>query len=89
MPWEKWQKPGANADRYYETATAEELADHVRNMLQWIRGHRHVTEANLAIIYAWNENDEGGWLVPTLGEGTSRLDAVERVLRPGNAAGLR
>jgi hypothetical protein len=23
--------------------------------------------ANALIIYAWNEHDEGGWLMPTLG----------------------
>jgi len=33
------------------------------------------------IIYAWDENDEGGWLVPTLGEGTARLDALAKVLK--------
>ena len=38
--------------------------------------------ANAIIIYAWNENDEGGWLIPTLSEGTARLDAIARVLNP-------
>ena len=28
------------------------------------------------LVYAWNENSEGGWLVPTLGEGTARVDAL-------------
>ena len=33
------------------------------------------------IAYAWNESDEGGWLVPTHREGTARLDAVRDALR--------
>jgi hypothetical protein len=33
------------------------------------------------IIYAWNEFDEGGWICPTISEGTSRLDAISKVLK--------
>jgi len=36
------------------------------------------------LIYAWNELDEGGWLMPALpppqGEGTARIDALRKVL---------
>jgi hypothetical protein len=43
-------------------------------------------EANGVIIYAWNEHDEGSWLVPTWTAvskpNTTRLDAIRRVLRP-------
>jgi hypothetical protein len=42
------------------------------------------------MMYAGNEHDESGWLVPTwTSEGkpdTSRLDAIRRVLRPDAAA---
>ncbi len=31
---------------------------------------------------AWNEFDEGGWLCPSLSEGSARLDALRAVLRP-------
>src|SRR5450759_571230 len=31
-------------------------------------------------MYAWNEFDEGGWICPTLGNNTSRLDAIGKVL---------
>ncbi len=36
---------------------------------------------NHRLIYAWNENDEGGWLTPTLYDGNARLEAVRRVLK--------
>jgi hypothetical protein len=43
-----------------------------------------VNPANAIIIYAWNENDEGGWLIPTWkpdGQSDrSRLDVLSRVL---------
>jgi len=80
VPWETWQKPGVGLDKYYESPRPEELAQHVSHAVQWLRHNRESAPAQMAIIYAWNENDEGGWLVPTLGEGSARLDAIRRVL---------
>lgn len=33
------------------------------------------------LIYAWNENDEGSWLMPTLPCQTDRPDALHQVLK--------
>lgn len=82
MPWETWQKPGANADKYYHNPTPTELAAHLSRALSWMQNNPQSTPAQLALIYAWNENDEGGWLVPTLGEGKARIDAIEKMLKP-------
>jgi len=81
VPWEK-QAPGVGLDKYYEAPTPLELAAHLDRALLWIRSHPECCPANAALIYAWNENDEGGWLTPTLEEGTARLDAIRQVLRP-------
>jgi hypothetical protein len=32
------------------------------------------------LFYAWNEVDEGGWLVPDKGQGTAKLDAIRSVV---------
>ncbi len=48
--------------------------------LDWVARYPETAEANAILIYAWNEIDEGGWLVPTLAEGTARLDAIKKVL---------
>jgi hypothetical protein len=64
------------------TATPSQLARHLQDALEWTRNNRALNPANVMIIYAWNENDEGGWLIPTLSEGTARLDAIARVLNP-------
>lgn len=66
--------------------TPAELADHLADALDWTIRHRAtVTPANTVLIYAWNENDEGGWLVPTLNPDGSinaeRLDAIAGVLK--------
>jgi hypothetical protein len=45
--------------------------------MQWNRDNAGAAQANTIIIYAWNESDEGGWLVPTLSQGPARLDAIQ------------
>jgi hypothetical protein len=57
-----------------------EIADHLRHALDWTAAFPESAEADAVLLYAWNESDEGGWLCPTLSEGTDRLDAIRRVL---------
>jgi len=33
------------------------------------------------MLYAWNENGEGGYLTPTRAEGTAYLDAIARTVK--------
>ena len=78
-----WEKPGGDIDQYYESPTPQQLAAHLKAALDWNQAHPEAAEANAVLIYAWNELDEGGWLVPTKLEGTARLDAVKELLRNG------
>lgn len=70
---------------YTETATPEEIAAHAARTLEWTKKNPDACPAQTVIVYAWNENDEGGWLAPTLkADGTPdtvRLDALKKVLR--------
>ena len=67
------------------TATPDQLAQHLRDALDWTKQNRDLNRANAIIIYGWNENDEGGWLIPTLQSdgkiNKSRIDALSHVLR--------
>ena len=93
-PWCHWIKatpdptPPAEQKPLIDTTTAtpEELAAHLREAIEWTKANRDINPANAIIIYAWNEQDEGGWLQPTLGaDGTpdeSRIRAFEKVLHP-------
>ncbi len=78
VPWENF---GGTMDKYYDTPTPDELAAHVRTAVQWTRDHAAACPAQAVIVYAWNEFDEGGWLCPTLSEGTARAEALGRALR--------
>ena len=81
VPWEPYQKPDVGLDKFYDLPTPAELAGHLTHALTWVNKNPTVAPAKAVIIYAWNENDEGGWLVPTLGEGTARIEATAKVLR--------
>ena len=90
VPWEKYQRPGVGMEKFYETPTPAELSGHLEHALSWIRKNPDITPARAVIIYAWNENDEGGWLIPTRDDAgrpdKSRIQAVSRVLRPVSPA---
>ena len=75
-----WVKDG-DLEKYYEPPEPHELAAHVKRSLEWCREHADAAEAQAILIYAWNEFDEGGWLCPTLAEGSARLDAIAAATR--------
>jgi len=67
-------------------AKPEEIAQHLRRALEFVDAQPVACEARAVIIYAWNENDEGGWLVPLWQKDgdvdNRRLEAVRKILRP-------
>ena len=56
------------------------MKNHLQAALDWVDANPSAAEPNAVIIYAWNELTEGGWMVPTRGEGTARIDATGEVL---------
>ena len=73
-----WQSMTSNS--WVADGTPDEIGDHLKNALNWTSNHRDICEARTVIIYAWNEFDEGGWICPTLGNNTSRLDAIRKTI---------
>lgn len=80
-----WEKPDpADAiDFYYTTPTPAELAGHLRAALDWCTKYPSTADGHVVLMYAWNEMDEGGWLVPSLwpNQGARRLESIRQVLR--------
>jgi len=66
--------------------TSAELADHVRSGFAWIAANPASAEAKTLLFYAWNEVDEGGWLVPDLGSGSAKLEAIRGVVEAAGGA---
>jgi hypothetical protein len=79
--WETWQQPNAGIEKFYHAPTPAELSHHLEQALTWVRNHPDAAPSKAILIYAWNENDEGGWLVPGREEGDWRLKAVREGLR--------
>jgi hypothetical protein len=68
------QKPLSDA----VTATLQQLTWHIRDAIAWTQANRDLNPANAIILYAWNENDEGGWLIPTLNaDGTTNCSRIK------------
>lgn len=71
---------GGQERPWFAPPTPAQLANHLIAAIDWNRAHPSAGRADSVLIYAWNESDEGGWLVPTLAEGTARLDAIRKAL---------
>jgi hypothetical protein len=67
---------------WYEQATPSQVAMNLRKMLAWMTADQADAPAQAALIYAWNEFTEGGWICPMLDEGPARLDAIQQLLLP-------
>jgi len=83
---------GATEGNWVETAKPEEVASQLREGLEFVKKCPDATLANTVLIYAWNENAEGGWIIPTASElQTSgyplRLDAIRSLLKPESVKG--
>ena len=56
------------------------LLDHIRKAMAWAPPNPEAAKAQAVLNWAWNVFDEGGWLCPTLSDGTARLDRLRWVL---------
>lgn len=78
-PWDT-PRPIEDVAYFYGRPTLTELTQHVGHAVSWVQNNISSAPAQTALIYAWNENAEGGWIVPTLSEGTARIDALAPLL---------
>lgn len=62
--------------------TPAQIAAHVKAGVDYVIANPVVCDSDAVLIYAWNEIDEGGWLVPHKGDSYGlRLQTMARVLR--------
>lgn len=81
-PWERKDLPPQRQSIYYPDRTPTAVGEMVAKAIEWLdrRPDRTVRE-RLVLVYAWNENGEGGYLTPTKAEGDVYLRAVEAAAR--------
>lgn len=75
-----WTGDPSFYEKYFQTAEPYEIATHLGEAFDFVSSNPTSAEAKTILMYAWNENDEGGWLMPTLKSNgdidTSRIDAM-------------
>lgn len=83
-----WISDPSFYEKYYDAPTPGELASSVQDAVNFVAANPASCEAKAILIYSWNENDEGGWLTPTLDTvdpsliDDSRLRAIKEVVWP-------
>jgi hypothetical protein len=82
VPWEQ-QQTGQGMEYYFDAPQPAELASHLQDAIDWVRSQPVDRRSPVALVYAWNENDEGGWLVPTIPCDMRRLEALHSILGQG------
>ena len=74
---------GSSNLNYYESGTPADIASHVLQLRDFTILNSAACPSGLGLIYAWNELVEGGWIMPTRGDGgsdTLRTDALKLCL---------
>jgi hypothetical protein len=80
VPWEHGT-PNPNPTQYYVLPTPVELASHMRAAVNFINTYPSECPSSALLIYSWDECDEGGGLVPTLGDPRGKyLKAIAPVI---------
>jgi len=82
-PWEVGDNPSRSC--YSPDRTPEDFYNHVLAAAQWTKKNPGTSAGGLAIYYAWNEMGEGGYLLPTVGEGDAALKAIAAALETARA----
>lgn len=85
VPWEisTGQKPYFGFNNVYAQSTNAELVTHLAAAVTYINANPLIVPSKLLLIYAWDENDEGGGsLIPTRGDPTgARLAAIKATIQ--------
>jgi len=67
---------GTNRSCYAPDRTKEAFTQHIVNAYEWTKANPEQS-CGLGLIYAWDEVTEGGYLIPTKGEGFSMLEGLK------------
>jgi hypothetical protein len=73
---------------WYPDRSPKLVEEFVRLGIRWLDQHPDkTTPQRLLMLYAWNENGEGGYLTPTAKDGVEYLRAVRRAIDDDHGSG--
>lgn len=76
-----WENEGGARSCYSPDRTNFQLGKHVTNADAWLRKNPTKRVDNLAVLYAWNEFGEGGYVAPTVGDHGAMLRAISNAIK--------
>jgi hypothetical protein len=85
-PWEPsdgtGRLGGVTLSPHFARGTPAEFEGYTRSLVSWMDNHPElITKDRLAVVYAWNEIGEGGWIVPCKDDPDGEyLKAIRRVV---------
>ena len=78
-PWRVHEPPGIH---YYEGYSGNSVYKTVMSLYQWMKDNpQQTTKEHIALLYAWNEYGEGGWLTPSKALGDSLLQGLKKAIK--------
>lgn len=81
----KWNVFSPPSYYYLEGKTPQRFYEHILKAHSYIQQNPDQALGNIAYIYAWDETDEGAYLIPTKAEGNDMLEAMRRAIDTINA----
>lgn len=82
-PWETiWEGATTAHPRscYSPDITPQTLYEHTKKCGEWIAANPDHALEDFGIVYAWNENGEGGYIEPTKGDNGRKLAYIKKAL---------
>jgi hypothetical protein len=72
---------------WVQDPTMAQLEEHVTEGLKFVATHPASAEANMLLLSAWNEHDEGHWIAPALEQhgGDEKLVAIKKAIDQAEA----
>ena len=77
--WEPLDHPERRSC-YSPDKSPRTMYNHVKAIGDWMKAHPDKTVGDLAIVYAWNENGEGGIIEPIKGDNGAILKSIKKAL---------
>jgi hypothetical protein len=78
VPWMHAQ-PIPDPTNFYYPPTPDELTTHIRAAVNYVKQYPTVCPSKTILIYSWDECDEGGGMLPTIGDPSGNyLKAVSK-----------
>lgn len=74
-----WRTGKVNEIKRYSGFSGKSVIASISSLLTWMDlNHDYLTPERIALVFAWNEYGEGGWLTPSKAKGNELLEGIKK-----------